>query len=138
MKNYFFCIVSIVIGYSFGQNKLEMYNNTDKDIYASYAYYDFNNKCWSTKGWYKVSPYSTSTVDLKNYTSDIYIHGFTVIPGSFWIAETEQYWGNDISFCIDRNNSFEIRFADQINCDNKKKFSKRKIFTGLNKWTFNP
>jgi hypothetical protein len=29
-------------------------------------------------------------------------------------------------------------FADKINCETKKTFSKYSINSGLNKWTFNP
>jgi hypothetical protein len=127
-------LLSFILVY--GQNKIELYNNTDKEIYASYAFYDYSNKCWSSKGWYKISSYSSRTLDLGNYLNDIYIHGFSIIPGTFWVAESEINWGNDVQFCIDRNNSFEIRFADKVNCDKRKSFSKKKIVSGLNKWTF--
>ena len=110
-----------------GQNKLEMYNNTDKDVYASYAYYDYSNKCWSSKGWYKVSPYSAKTLDLGSYTNDLYIHGYSTIPATFWVSESKINWGNDVQFCIDPVNAFEIRFADKVNCEKRKSFSKKKI-----------
>lgn len=122
----------LLYGSFFSQNKLEMYNNTDKEVFASYAYYDFENKCWSSKGWYKIEAYSTKTIELGNYLNDLYIHGET---STFWV---ERSWGNDVQFCIDPTNSFEIRFADKINCDKRKSFSKKKIVAGINKWTFNP
>lgn len=43
---------------AFSQNTINFYNNTDKDIYAAYAYYDYSNSCWTSVGWYKVAPYS--------------------------------------------------------------------------------
>jgi uncharacterized membrane protein len=132
---YIFLIAVIKLN---AQNKLEMYNNTDKVIYASYAFYDFQNKCWSSKGWYKIEAYSAKTLDLGNYLNDLYIHGETTIPETFWVAEKTINWGNEVQFCIDPTNSFEIRFADKINCEKRKSFSKKKIITGLNKWTFNP
>ena len=120
------------------QNTFEMYNNTDKEIYAAYAFYDFENKSWSTKGWYKIESYSTSTINLGSYSSFIYVHGFSVNPGSFWESETLNSWGKDVSLCVDKNNAFEIRYADKINCETKKTFSKYSINSGVNKWTFNP
>jgi hypothetical protein len=126
----------ILSSISYGQNRLELYNNTDKDIYASYAYYDYSNKCWSSKGWYKVAPYSAKTLELGTYTNDLYIHGYTVIPSTFWESARTINWGNDVQFCIDLSNAFEIRYADKVNCEKKKSFSKLKINPGMNKWTF--
>jgi len=101
-------------------------------------FYDFENKSWSTKGWYKIESYSTNTINLGSYSSFIYVHGFSVNPGSFWESETLNSWGKDVSLCVDKNNAFEIRYADKINCETKKTFSKYSINSGLNKWTFNP
>ena len=109
-----------------------MYNNTNKDIFACYAYFDFTNKCWSSKGWYKIEPYSTQTINLGNYKNDIYIHGQQT---TFW---TENFWGNGVQLCVDPTNSFEIRNADKVNCQKKRSFSLLKISSGTNKWTFNP
>ncbi len=138
MKKLLVVLIFLVSNIALSQNTLELYNNTDKEIYSSYAMYDFENKCWTTKGWYKIASYSSITWDFASYTNDIYIHGFSVNPGSFWESETQNSWGKDASFCVDKNNAFTIRFADKINCDTKKNFSKYKIAAGLNKWTFNP
>jgi uncharacterized membrane protein len=115
-----------------------MYNNTDKDIYTSYAYYDFENKSWSTKGWFKIGAYSTNTLNLGSISNYIYVHGFSVNPGSFWESETLNSWGKDVNLCVDKNNAFEIRYADKINCETKKTFSKCSLNVGTTKWTFNP
>jgi uncharacterized membrane protein len=126
----------ILSSISYGQNRLELYNNTDKDIYASYAYYDYSNKCWSSKGWYKVAPYSAKTLELGTYANDLYIHGHSTIPATFWESARTINWGNDVQFCIDPTDAFEIRYADKVNCEKKKSFSKLKINYGMNKWTF--
>lgn len=118
---------------SYSQNQLELYNNTDKDIYACYAFYDYRNQSWSSVGWYKINPYDTKTIDLGSYRNDVYIHGESE---SFW--EGEKNWGNGIRFCVDPDDSFEIRYADKINCDHKKSFSKTRIYNGTTTWTFNP
>ena len=121
----------------FSQNSLELYNNTDKMIYACYAYYDYSNKCWSTVGWYKVESYSTTTINLGNYSNDVYIHGYSVNEGTFRVSETYNRWGSGFSFCVDPKNKFNIRYADKSNCENKRSFTQRKIVAGVNKWTFN-
>jgi Protein of unknown function (DUF1036) len=137
MKNLLFLAFSFIVTIGvFGQNKIEMYNNTDKDIYASYAYFDYSNSCWSSKGWFKIAPYSARTLDLGTYANDLYIHGYTVIPSTFWESVRTINWGNDVQFCIDLSNAFEIRYADKVNCEKKKSFSKLRITPGLNKWTF--
>ena len=118
------------------QNSIEFYNNTDKSIYASIAFYDGSNKCWSSKGWYLVEPYSTKIVDLGSYTGDIYYHGFSINPATFWVSETHNNWGSGYSFCIDPDDQFLIRYADKTDCDNRKSFSKSTISRGVNKWTF--
>jgi len=139
MKKYLILtFLMFAFNYTNAQNKLELYNNTDKIIFVSYAYFDVENKCWSSKGWYEVKAYSSKTLDLGNYTNDFYIHGETIIPETFWVAGKTINWGDDVQFCIDPTNSFEIRYADKINCSKRKSFSKTKIVTGINKWTFNP
>jgi uncharacterized membrane protein len=138
MKSFLLIISVFTLFLSKAQNTFEMYNNTDKDIYAAYAYYDFENKSWSTKGWYKIESYGTTTINLGSNSSFIYVHGFSVNPGSFWESETLNSWGKDVSLCVDKANAFEIRYADKINCETKKTFSKYSINSGVNKWTFNP
>jgi uncharacterized membrane protein len=138
MRSFLLIISVFTLFLAKAQNTFEMYNNTDKEIYAAYAFYDFENKSWSTKGWYKIESYSTNTINLGSYSSFIYVHGFSVNPGSFWESETLNSWGKDVSLCVDKNNAFEIRYADKINCETKKTFSKYSINSGLNKWTFNP
>lgn len=113
----------------FSQTKIEFYNNTDKDIWACYAYYDNPNNCWTSVGWYVVEPYSTRTIDFGSYIGYIYIRGRQGLL-------TE--WGSgDAYFCVDADEAFNIRFADTKNCWSKKAFSKLYLKKGINKWTFN-
>jgi hypothetical protein len=111
------------------QNVFEIYNNTNKDVYAAYAYWDSPNTCWTSRGWIKIVKYSTTNVDLGSYVGDFYIHG----------QQGDKFWGYGFLFCIDPKDQFQMRYSDQINCQkNKRGFTKTIIHNGLNKWIFNP
>ncbi len=115
------------------QTSLEIYNNTNKDVYAAYAYWDSPNASWTSRGWIKIVKYSTTTVDLGSYMGDFFVHGHqsTLL--------TDKTWGYGYLFCTDPKDKFEMRFSDQINCQkNRKGFTKTLIQKGINKWTFNP
>ncbi len=108
---------------------IEFYNNTGAEISACYAYYDNNDKCWTSVGWYNIPAYSNKTIDIGNYTGNIYIRGRQGLA-------TE--WGSgDGQFCVDATQAFKIKFADTKDCWSKKKFTKRYVNSGVNKWTFN-
>jgi hypothetical protein len=108
---------------------IEFYNNTGYEISACYAYYDNNDKCWTSVGWYTIQPYSNRTIDIGNYKGNVYIRGRQGLV-------TE--WGSgDGQFCVDATQAFKIKFADTKDCWSKKKFTKRSVVPGLNKWTFN-
>lgn len=108
---------------------IEFYNNTGSEISACYAYYDNNDKCWTSVGWYTIQPYSNRTIDIGNYTGNVYIRGRQGLV-------TE--WGSgDGQFCVDATQAFKIKFADTKDCWSKKKFSKYYVTSGVNKWTFN-
>lgn len=108
---------------------IEFYNNTGSDISACYAYYNNEDRCWTSVGWYTVPPYSNKTIDIGNYTGNIYIRGRQGLA-------TE--WGSgDGQFCVDATQAFKIKFADTKECWSKKKFTKRYVNPGVNKWTFN-
>lgn len=108
---------------------IEFYNNTGYEISACYAYYDNEDKCWTSVGWYAIKPYSNRTIDIGNYTGNIYIRGRQGLA-------TE--WGSgDGQFCVDATQAFTIKFADTKDCWSKKKFTKRYVNPGVNKWTFN-
>jgi hypothetical protein len=109
--------------------QIEFYNNTGTEISACYAYYNNEDRCWTSVGWYSVMPYKSRTVDIGNLTGNIYIRGS---QGLF------KEWGSgDGQFCVDDTQAFNIKFADTKNCWNKKKFTKYYVNQGLNKWTFN-
>ena len=114
------------------QVMLEFYNNTNKDVFASYAYFDVSNNYWVSKGWYKVEKYSTTTVDLGPQRSLVYVHGETI--GLL----QDKLWGSGFNFCVDMKGPFEIRYADKVNCGKPKAFSQMSVKQGTNKWTFNP
>lgn len=108
---------------------IEFYNNTGAEISACYAYYDYNDKCWTSVGWYTIPAYNYKTINIGNYTGNIYIRGIYGIL---------KEWGSgDGQFCVDAMQNFNIKFADTKNCWSKKKFTKRSVVPGVNKWTFN-
>lgn len=108
---------------------IEFYNNTGSEIRACYAYFNNEDKCWTSDGWYSVPAYSYKTVNIGNYSGNIYIRGRQGLL-------TE--WGSgDGEFCVDATQNFTIKFADTKDCLSKKKFSKYFVNSGVNKWTFN-
>lgn len=108
---------------------IEFYNNTGTEISACYAYYNNEDRCWTSVGWYTVPAYSYKTIDIGNYIGNIYIRGRQGLL-------TE--WGSgDGQFCVDATQAFTIKFADTKDCWSKKKFSKYIVKSGVNKWTFN-
>lgn len=136
MKKNLGLLVVLIISMSkiYSQNILSCYNNTDKAVYFAYAYYDADNSCWSSKGWYNVKAYQQFDIDLGDYTGKVYIHGLQ----KAYLGLTENTWGSGYEFCVDPDNAFEIRNADKISCSKKVGFSERKIGPGKNKWEFNP
>lgn len=109
--------------------QIEFYNNTGTEISACYAYYNNEDRCWTSVGWYTVPPYRYKTIDIGNYTGNIYIRGRQGLLNE---------WGSgDGQFCVDATQAFNIKFADTKNCFSKKKFSKCSVNPGINKWTFN-
>jgi hypothetical protein len=109
--------------------QIEFYNNTGTEISACYAYYNNEDRCWTSVGWYTVPPYRNKTIDIGNYTGNIYIRGRQGLLNE---------WGSgDGQFCVDAFQSFNIKFADTKDCFSKKKFSKCSVNPGINKWTFN-
>jgi hypothetical protein len=108
---------------------IEFYNNTGSEISACYAYFNNDDKCWTSVGWYTVPAYSYKTINLGSYTGNIYIRGRQGLL-------TE--WGSgDGQFCVDATQAFNIKFADTKDCWSKKKFTKRYVNPGVNKWAFN-
>ncbi len=111
------------------QTKLQFYNNSDTEIYACYAYYDNYDECWISVGWYEIEGYSYKTIDIGNYSGNVYIRGRQGLLNE---------WGSgEAYFCVDPDDAFMIKFADTKDCWSKKAFSKRKVSPGINKWTFN-
>lgn len=109
--------------------QIEFYNNTGTEISACYAYYNNEDRCWTSVGWYTVPPYRNKTIDIGNYTGNIYIRGRQGLLNE---------WGSgDGQFCVDAFQAFNIKFADTKDCITKKKFSKFSVNPGINKWTFN-
>ena len=108
---------------------IQFYNNTGSEISACYAYYNNNDKCWTSVGWYTIPAYSYKTIDIGNYSGNIYIRGRQGLA-------TE--WGSgDGQFCVDATQAFNIKFADTKDCWSKKKFTKYFVVSGVNKWTIN-
>lgn len=108
---------------------IEFYNNTGAEISACYAYYNNDDKCWTSVGWYNIPSYSYKTINIGNYTGNIYIRGRQGLV-------TE--WGSgDGQFCVEATQAFNIKFADTKDCWSKKKFTKYYVVSGVNKWTFN-
>jgi uncharacterized membrane protein len=116
------------------QTTLRLMNNTDKKVYASYAFYDAENSAWTSIGWYEVEPYNQTDIDLGDYKGKIYIHG----KSSAYMGLSEITWGTGYTMCINSSKPFKIINADKINCDTKRNFSETNVSTGITKWTFNP
>jgi uncharacterized membrane protein len=125
-------LILLVSSSSFAQSSLNMYNNTDKDVYSAIATWDDENMCWTSRGWFKISPYTEKALPLGDYSGKVYIHGE---QNTTWNTYT---WGKGFSICVDPDNSFEIRNADKISCKKRASFSELNIRKGKNKWTFNP
>ncbi len=131
MKKKYFCLVLVFISFlSFSQNQIEFYNNTSENLVFALVCYDYENESWTSEGWYSIDPYSPKKLDFDNYIGNIYIHAEQ--------ENSEGEWGGGYSFCINLNSAFEIRFSDKIECKNSASFSKFKIETGKNTYTFNP
>jgi len=116
--------------YNSNQNStlIEFYNNTGTEISACYAYFNNEDKCWTSVGWYAIPAYSYKTINIGNYTGNIYLRGRQGLV-------TE--WGSgDGQFCVDATQAFNIKFADTKDCWSKKNFTKNYVNPGLNKWTF--
>ena len=97
----------------FSQNYIEMYNNTNRDVYVALSKWSKINDCWTSYGWYTIKPYKTKSLNLHNYTGSIYVRGRQGIL---------KYWGSDKLFCTDPNVSdFEIRNAEGSGCPDVKK-----------------
>jgi hypothetical protein len=108
---------------------IEFYNNTGSEISACYAYYNNNDRCWTSVGWYTIPAYSYKSINIGNYSGNVYIRGRQGLA-------TE--WGSgDGQFCVDATQAFNIKFADTKDCWSKKKFTKFFVVSGVNKWTFN-
>jgi uncharacterized membrane protein len=140
MKSYLFILFLVLFNKSISAQKtLELYNNTSNAIWATYCFYDNTNSCWTTKGWYEIEPYKTVSVSLPINSSKIYIHGqSTISSDSFWKDDITKNWGSGYSLCVDPNKAFEIRNADKVSCDNRKKFSEVLTPNNVNKFNFNP
>tara|TARA_B110000967_G_C18820147_1_gene528251 strand:- start:814 stop:1206 length:393 start_codon:yes stop_codon:yes gene_type:complete len=112
----------------YSQTKIQFYNNTGSDISACYAYYDNDDRCWTSVGWSTIPAYDYKTIDIGNYSGNVYLRGRQGLAAA---------WGSgDAQFCVDATNAFRIKFADTKNCWSKKKFSKYNVKPGVNKWTF--
>jgi hypothetical protein len=108
---------------------IEFYNNTGSEISACYAYYNNNDRCWTSVGWYTIPAYSYKSINIGNYSGNVFIRGRQGLA-------TE--WGSgDGQFCVDATQAFNIKFADTKDCWSKKKFTKFFVVSGVNKWTFN-
>ena len=128
-----FLVFSLIVK-TYAQNTLSCHNNTNKDVYFAYAFYDDDNKCWTSKGWHTIKAYQQYDLDLGTYIGKIYIHGMQ----KALLGLSEDTWGSGYKFCIDPVDAFTIRDADKINCANKAEFSERTIGAGINKCEFNP
>ena len=96
------------------QTLIEFYNNNGNEISACYAYYNNDDKCWTSVGWYTIPAYSSKTINIGIYNGTIYIRGRQGLL-------TE--WGSgDGQFCVDATQAFTIKFADTKDCWSKKKF----------------
>lgn len=119
----------LLVNLVFAQTKIEFYNNTSKEIFAAYAYYDNSEKCWISVGWYSVPAYGSKIVDIGNITGTIYTRGR---------AGLLKEWGaGDAYFYTDPYNAFKKLFADKSSSGTRHAFSKMTVSKGVNKRIFN-
>ena len=113
------------------QNTLVLKNNTGKKLIASFVYYDSGENCWVSRGWRTIQPYASNTIyldELSMGSNVMYVHGETLF----------KTWDGDFSFCADMGKPFRILFADQVNCNTKKRYTQVTIGDGQNSYVFNP
>ena len=130
MKKLIILVLFVIIGSSaYSQTKIQFYNNNGNTVNACYAYYDKDDECWTSKGWYQIPAYDYITIDIGKYSGSVYIRGRQGL-----LYE----WGSgDGYFCVDANNAFTIKYANTKDCWSKKAFTKLTVQPGINKWTFN-
>lgn len=134
MKKIFLIGILVVLNtVAYSQTIVRFTNNSDKDVYASYVYWEAQSKRYNSQGWYKVPSYGTTDLNLGNYDGWIYVHGHQT---KFW---TESKWGSGYTFCIDKNDAFHIKGVDKMrSCNDTANFSKFTVKKGINNWYFNP
>ncbi len=117
---------------TFSQTKIKLRNNTDKKVYATLVY-QIQNGGWTSFGWYTVDKYSNRTIDIGNYTGDVFVHGRS---GLIFTGK----WGRGYTFCIDENDAFRIYNANEVNCKASAEFSKLSnvLYGSTTNFTFNP
>jgi uncharacterized membrane protein len=114
----------------------QIYNNTSDVVYYSYATYSSENSCWVTVGWYKIESYKEANIDLEDYVGNVYIYG----KQEKLLGLSQVEWKGEYFLCVNPTEPFEIRCADKINCPSNEKvgFRKKYVYSGVNKWSFNP
>jgi|GEM_PF-727884 len=115
---------------------IKVQNNTDKLLYFCYSAYNGSNG-WQSNGWYKVDPYSNTTIDIGYYIGNIYLYAEYNAGESAWFDSNSKY-----SFCIDKTNAFNIPNADIRDCSNSNykrvKMYEFSVSPGIFTWTLNP
>jgi len=132
-KILFLSILAFALQSTQAQSILRLVNNTDKKILFAYVHYTEIDK-WVCDGWYAIEAYQALDFDLGDYQGKVYIHG----RQSAYLGLSEVTWGEGYSFCVDQKENFKIRDTEHYDCTNKRSFSEKKIYTGINKWDFNP
>lgn len=90
---------------------------------------------WVVGGWYSVAPASCRKLpNFGSFTGDVYVHAFSRSAGKVWGK-------GDASFCVDEGRGFSHAHADSMSCSGAglsvKKFSRTKLESGSNRYTFN-
>ena len=125
-------VVFLALPYmSNAQNTLRLENNTNHDIWASYATYD--GSCWVCVGWFKVDKFNTRDLNMGDYSGQIFIHGENRAAGM------ERNWGDNDMLCVEEGEAFNIRCPRNVQCKIKKMFSLiNSNVDGVTKFIFNP
>lgn len=130
-----FCIAVILCLFvvtSFAQTKIKLRNNTSKKVFAALVY-RIQDGGWTSFGWYQIEKYSNKTIDIGNYSGDVFVHGYSGVV-------LTSKWGRGYTFCIDPINQFRIYNADKLDCFSNAEFSKISdvLYGSTNNFTFNP
>ncbi len=87
---------------------VKLCNQSDRLIYSTVLVFDPVNNFWRSMGWYPLPAQGCTPVSLGNYKADqVYVY-------SEYLGGRAKWEGTDASFCVNRNDKFDIAKADNV------------------------